>query len=44
MKALRGHVLEERGVAREMLSISGYWRRGADEDTFQEEKRAAATS
>lgn len=40
VKALRAHVLEERGVAREMLSISGYWRRGADEDTFQAEKRA----
>lgn len=40
VKALRGHLLEERGVPRELLSISGYWRRGADEETFQAEKRA----
>ncbi|MEJ2885834.1 siderophore-interacting protein [Actinomycetospora aeridis] len=40
VKALRGHLLEERGLDRAWLSISGYWRRGADEDTFQAEKRA----
>ena len=40
VKALRGHLRDERGIARELLSISGYWRRGADEETFQAEKRA----
>lgn len=40
VKALRALVLDERGVARELLSISGYWRRGADEDSFQALKQA----
>lgn len=40
VKELRRHVLDERGVPRERLSISGYWRRGMDEDGFQEAKRA----
>jgi NADPH-dependent ferric siderophore reductase len=40
VKALRRHLLDERGLDRDRLSISGYWRRGADEDTFQAEKRA----
>jgi NADPH-dependent ferric siderophore reductase len=40
MKALRGHLREERGVERELLSISGYWRRGLDEEAFQADKRA----
>ena len=43
VKALRTHLLEDRGVDRDLLSISGYWRRGADEDTFQAEKRADRT-
>ena len=42
VKQLRAHLLDERGVDRDLLSISGYWRRGADEDRFQAEKRAAA--
>jgi NADPH-dependent ferric siderophore reductase len=40
VKALRPLLLSERGVERELLSISGYWRRGADEETFQAEKKA----
>jgi NADPH-dependent ferric siderophore reductase len=40
MKALRGHLRDERGVERELLSISGYWRRGLDEEAFQVDKRA----
>jgi NADPH-dependent ferric siderophore reductase len=40
VKALRRHLLDERGLDRAWVSISGYWRRGADEDTFQAEKRA----
>lgn len=38
IKAVR-RVLEERGVPREALSISGYWARGRTEDAFQAEKR-----
>ena len=40
VKALRAHVLDERGVARALLSISGYWRRGVDEEGFQAFKQA----
>lgn len=40
VKQLRGHLLDERGVGRERLSISGYWRRGMNEDGFQAAKRA----
>jgi NADPH-dependent ferric siderophore reductase len=40
MKALRGHLRDERGVERELVSISGYWRRGLDEEGFQADKRA----
>jgi NADPH-dependent ferric siderophore reductase len=40
VKAMRRHLLEERGVAREDLSVSGYWRRGRDEDGFQADKAA----
>ena len=40
MKALRGLLRDERGVPRELLSISGYWRRGLDEEGFQADKRA----
>ncbi len=38
MKAVRA-VLKERGVAREELSLSGYWALGRTEDAFQTEKR-----
>ncbi len=37
-RALRP-ILLERGIEREWLSLSGYWRRGKDEDGFQAEKR-----
>ncbi|RCG27621.1 siderophore-interacting protein [Streptomyces diacarni] len=39
VKELRGHLRLERGIAREQLSISGYWRLGADEDNWQASKR-----
>lgn len=39
VKELRGHLRLERGVARDQLSISGYWRLGADEDGWQASKR-----
>jgi NADPH-dependent ferric siderophore reductase len=40
VRALRPHVLGERGVPSSLLSISGYWRRGADAEVFQAEKQA----
>ncbi|WP_436771520.1 siderophore-interacting protein [Yinghuangia sp. YIM S09857] len=40
VKEMRRHLLDERGVAREDLSVSGYWRRGRDEDGFQADKAA----
>jgi NADPH-dependent ferric siderophore reductase len=38
MKGVRPYLLKERGVARDQLSISGYWRRGRTEDGFREWK------
>lgn len=38
MRELRRHLLDDRGVTPERLSLSGYWRRGKDEDGFQAEK------
>ncbi|CAL9332034.1 siderophore-interacting protein [Streptomyces sp. enrichment culture] len=38
VKALRHHFRLERGLTRDQLSISGYWRRGADEDGWQSSK------
>ncbi len=39
VKELRRHLRLERGVPLDRLSISGYWRRGADEDGWQSSKR-----
>jgi len=39
VKALRRHLRVERGVPLDRLSISGYWRRGRDEDGWQSSKR-----
>ncbi|MFI0864093.1 siderophore-interacting protein [Streptomyces smyrnaeus] len=39
VKELRGHLRLERGIEREQLSISGYWRLGADEDGWQAAKK-----
>ena len=39
MKLLRRHLLTERGVQRELLSLSAYWAKGRTEDRFQAEKR-----
>jgi NADPH-dependent ferric siderophore reductase len=46
VRALRRHLLDERGVPRDDLSVSGYWRRGDDEEGFQAFKAAerAATT
>jgi NADPH-dependent ferric siderophore reductase len=40
VRALRSHLLGERGVPASLLSISGYWRRGAEAEVFQAEKQA----
>lgn len=42
-RALRPQLLE-RGIERDRLSLSGYWRRGKDEDGFQAEKRELSSS
>lgn len=39
VKQLRRHLRLERGVTREQLSISGYWRLGKDEDGWQSSKK-----
>ncbi|HWM39754.1 MAG TPA: siderophore-interacting protein [Streptomyces sp.] len=39
VKELRRHLRLERGVTREQLSISGYWRQGHDEDGWQSSKK-----
>ncbi|WP_448322094.1 siderophore-interacting protein [Streptomyces sp. CO7] len=38
VKSLRHHLRVERGLARDQLSISGYWRQGADEEGWQSSK------
>lgn len=35
LKQLRSYLLNERGVPRERLSLSGYWRKGATEEGFR---------
>lgn len=39
VKDLRGYLRTERGVPMDQLSISGYWRRGLNEDGWQTTKR-----
>lgn len=39
VRELRRFVRLDRGIARERLSVSGYWRRGSDEDGWQSSKR-----
>ncbi|MFF5262230.1 siderophore-interacting protein [Actinomadura viridis] len=39
VKRLRRHLRVERGLPMDRLSISGYWRRGRDEDGWQSSKR-----
>jgi NADPH-dependent ferric siderophore reductase len=40
VRAVRHHLLDERGVPRADLSVSGYWRIGRDEDGWQADKAA----
>ena len=47
VRTLRRHLLDERGVPRDDLSVSGYWRRGDDEEgfrVFKQAGRAGATT
>jgi NADPH-dependent ferric siderophore reductase len=44
VKLLRRHLLDERGLSTDALSISGYWRRGFDDESYREAKRAEAES
>jgi NADPH-dependent ferric siderophore reductase len=39
VKDLRGYLRKERGIPIDQLSISGYWRRGLNEDGWQSSKR-----
>jgi hypothetical protein len=38
VRAVRRHLLVDRGVPREALSVSGYWKRERDEEGWREDK------
>jgi NADPH-dependent ferric siderophore reductase len=40
VRDVRRHLVGERGVDRETLSVSGYWRRGRDDEEWRAEKAA----
>lgn len=42
VREVRRHLLRERGVDRDALSVSGYWRRGRDEEGFRVYKQEQA--
>jgi NADPH-dependent ferric siderophore reductase len=42
VKRLRRHLLHERGLSLPQLSISGYWRRGLDDESYRATKAADA--
>lgn len=42
IRDLKRHLVDERGLSADAMSISGYWRRGKDEDGFQAEKHEDA--
>jgi len=42
VRQLRRHLLGERGLTIDQLSISGYWRRGMDDEAWREAKQAEA--
>lgn len=42
IQQLRRHLLRERGLAKELLSISGYWRRGLDDEQWRRLKAVTA--
>jgi NADPH-dependent ferric siderophore reductase len=39
VRSVRRHLLVERGVAREALSVSGYWKRSRTEEGWRDDKR-----
>jgi NADPH-dependent ferric siderophore reductase len=40
VREVRRHLLDERGVPRDALSVSGYWRHGRDEEGWRADKAA----
>jgi len=38
VRALRRHLIVERGMPREALSVSGYWKRSRTEEGWREDK------
>jgi NADPH-dependent ferric siderophore reductase len=40
VRDVRRHLLDDRAIPRESLSVSGYWRRGRDEDGWRADKAA----
>jgi NADPH-dependent ferric siderophore reductase len=44
VRQLRRYLLDERGVRKDLLSISGYWRRGATDEQWRAEKAAERTA
>jgi NADPH-dependent ferric siderophore reductase len=38
VRTLRRHLLDERGVRKDLLSLSGYWRQGKDDEAWRAEK------
>jgi hypothetical protein len=38
VRALRRHLLVDRGVPREAMSVSGYWKRDRTEEGWREDK------
>jgi NADPH-dependent ferric siderophore reductase len=42
VREVRVHLLRERGIDRDALSVSGYWRRGRDEEGFRLDKQEQA--
>lgn len=44
MHALRPYLLKERGLSRDQVSISGYWRRGRTEEGFRDWKQELAAA
>lgn len=40
VKEIRRHLLDERGLSIEALSISGYWRRGLNDESYRAAKQA----
>jgi NADPH-dependent ferric siderophore reductase len=42
VKELRRHLVDDRGLSSDQLSISGYWRRGFDDEAFRAAKQAEA--